>query len=131
MIDWIRTVQGIAAIVAVIFATLVAWWNPGLPRLVFSPQQAPVPAGPSSAGGRQLLLLVAGPTTGCSTTTRARSGTEPGATSSGTYDKDAGPNNQGLYLNGTRVAQMSDTLPLDLNSNPLGIGRRVSGVADP
>jgi hypothetical protein len=43
MIDWIRTVQGIAAIVAVIFATLVTWWNPGLPRLVFSPQQAPVP----------------------------------------------------------------------------------------
>ena len=40
----------------------------------------------------------------------------------GTYDKDAGPNNQRLYLNGTRVAQMSDTLPLDLNSNPLGIG---------
>jgi hypothetical protein len=28
MIDWIRTVQGIAAIVAAIFATLVAWWNP-------------------------------------------------------------------------------------------------------
>jgi hypothetical protein len=32
----------------------------------------------------------------------------------GTYDKDAGPDNQRLYLNGTRVAQMSDTLPLDL-----------------
>lgn len=28
----------------------------------------------------------------------------------GTYDKDAGPNNQRFYLNGTRVAQMSDTL---------------------
>jgi hypothetical protein len=26
---------------------------------------------------------------------------------------------------------MSDTLPLDLNSNPLGIGRHVSGIADP
>jgi hypothetical protein len=43
MIDWIRTVRGIAAIVAVIFATLVAWWNPGLPRLVFSPE-APIHA---------------------------------------------------------------------------------------
>jgi Concanavalin A-like lectin/glucanases superfamily len=49
----------------------------------------------------------------------------------GTYDKDAGTNNQRLYLNGTRVAQMSDTQPLDLNSNPLGIGRHVTGVADP
>jgi hypothetical protein len=74
---------------------------------------------------------VRAPTTGYSMTSRARSGTEPGATSAGTYDKDAGPNNQRLHLNGTRVAQRSDTLPLDLNSNPLGIGRRVSGIADP
>jgi hypothetical protein len=29
----------------------------------------------------------------------------------GTYDKDAGPKNQRLYLNSARVAQMSDTLP--------------------
>jgi hypothetical protein len=29
----------------------------------------------------------------------------------GTYDKDAGTNNQRLYLNGPRVAQMSDTQP--------------------
>ena len=49
----------------------------------------------------------------------------------GTYDKDAGPDNQRLYLNGTRVAQMSDTLPIDLNSAALGIGRHVSGIADP
>jgi Concanavalin A-like lectin/glucanases superfamily len=49
----------------------------------------------------------------------------------GTYDKDAGPNNQRLYLNGTRVAQMSDTQPIDLNSNPLGIGRHVRRIADP
>ena len=48
-----------------------------------------------------------------------------------TYDKDAGPDNQRLYLNGSRVAQMSDTQPLDLNSNSLGIGRHVSGLADP
>src|SRR5919106_4935039 len=27
--------------------------------------------------------------------------------------------------------EISDTLPLDLNSNPLGIGRHVSGIADP
>jgi hypothetical protein len=49
----------------------------------------------------------------------------------GIYDKDAGANNQRLYLNGARVTQMSDTLPIDLNSNPLGIGRHVSGIADP
>jgi hypothetical protein len=42
MIDWIKTVQGIAAIVAVIFATMVAWWNLSLPRLAFSPELAPV-----------------------------------------------------------------------------------------
>ena len=33
MIDWIKTVQGIAAIIAVIFAT-IAWWNLGLPRVM-------------------------------------------------------------------------------------------------
>jgi hypothetical protein len=48
-----------------------------------------------------------------------------------TYDEDAGPYNQRLYLNGSRVAQMSDTLPIDLNSAALGIGRHVSGIADP
>jgi hypothetical protein len=42
----------------------------------------------------------------------------------GPYDKDAGPDSQRLYLNGARVAQMSDTLPLDLNATTLGIGRR-------
>jgi hypothetical protein len=41
----------------------------------------------------------------------------------GTYEKDAGTNNQRLYLNGTRVAQMSDRLPIDLDSAALGIGR--------
>jgi Concanavalin A-like lectin/glucanases superfamily len=50
----------------------------------------------------------------------------------GTYNKDAGTtNNQRLHFNGTRVAQMRDTLPIDLNSAALGIGRRVSGIADP
>jgi hypothetical protein len=36
-----------------------------------------------------------------------------------------------VYLNGARVAQMSDTQPIDLNSAALGIGRHVSGIADP
>jgi hypothetical protein len=36
MIHWIKTTQGIAAIVAAIFATMVVWWNLGLPRVVFS-----------------------------------------------------------------------------------------------
>jgi hypothetical protein len=44
-----------------------------------------------------------------------------------TCDKDVGPDNQRLYLNGARVAQMSATLPIDLNSAVLGIGRHVSG----
>ena len=42
MIDWIKTAQGVAAIVAAIFATMVAWWNLGLPRVVFSPELATV-----------------------------------------------------------------------------------------
>jgi hypothetical protein len=131
-VAWVETAQGIAAIVAAVFPTMVAWWNPGLPRLVFSPQQAPVPAGPSSAGGRQLLLLV--PVRPDNRLQYDNAGTLGNGTWGyivGTYDKDAAPDNQRLYLNGTRVAQMSDTLPLDLNSNPLGIGRRVSGIADP
>jgi len=45
--------------------------------------------------------------------------------------KDAGPNNQRLYLYGTRVAQMSGTQPIDLNAADVGIGRHVSGIADP
>ena len=44
MIDWIKTARGVAAIVAVIFATMVACWNFGLPRLVFSPELAPIHA---------------------------------------------------------------------------------------
>ena len=49
----------------------------------------------------------------------------------GTYDKDAGPNNQRLYLNGTRVAQMSDTQPIHLDSAALGIGRHVPELIEP
>ena len=48
MIDWIKTAQGGAAIIATLVATMAAWWNLGLPRAVFSPE-APIPAGPSSA----------------------------------------------------------------------------------
>jgi hypothetical protein len=44
----------------------------------------------------------------------------------GTYDKDAGPNNQRLYLNGARVARMGGTQPIDLYSAALGIGRHVN-----
>ena len=29
MIDWIKTAHGVAAIVAAVFATMVAWWNLG------------------------------------------------------------------------------------------------------
>jgi Concanavalin A-like lectin/glucanases superfamily len=50
---------------------------------------------------------------------------------SGTCDKHAGPGNQRLCLNGARVAHMSDTLPIVLNSVALGTGRHVSGIADP
>jgi hypothetical protein len=45
---------------------------------------------------------------------RLRRGTSPEAAIAG---------NQRLYLNGTHVAQMSDTLPIALNSAALGIGR--------
>jgi hypothetical protein len=48
MIDWIKTAQGVAAIIAAICATMVAWWNLDLPRLVFSPELS-IPAGPSPA----------------------------------------------------------------------------------
>jgi hypothetical protein len=42
----------------------------------------------------------------------------------GTYGEDAGPTSPHLYLNGTRVAQMSDTQLIDLNSAARGTGRR-------
>jgi hypothetical protein len=48
MIDWIKTAQAVGAILAALVAIMVAWWNLGLPRAVFSPE-APIPAGPSSA----------------------------------------------------------------------------------
>jgi hypothetical protein len=48
-----------------------------------------------------------------------------------THNKNAGTNNQRLYLNGARVAQMSDTLPLDPYSDLLSVGRHVTGSTDP
>jgi hypothetical protein len=44
MIDWIETAQGVAATVAAIFATMVAWWNLGLRGVVFSPELGPIRA---------------------------------------------------------------------------------------
>jgi hypothetical protein len=43
MTDWINTAQEMAAMVAAIVASMVAWWNLGLPRAVFSPE-APIHA---------------------------------------------------------------------------------------
>jgi hypothetical protein len=42
MIDWDQAAQRVAAIVAAVFRTMVAWWDLALPRLVFSPELAPV-----------------------------------------------------------------------------------------
>jgi hypothetical protein len=35
----------------------------------------------------------------------------------GSSDKEAVPNDQSLYLNGARVAQVTDTLPIGLNAS--------------
>ena len=43
MTDWIKTAQRVAAIIATLVASMVAWWNLGLPGLVFSPD-APIHA---------------------------------------------------------------------------------------
>jgi hypothetical protein len=63
MIDWIKTAQGVAAIVAAVFATMVAWWNLGLPRLVFSPELEPIHAriGALERLNRDTRLLVPRP----------------------------------------------------------------------
>ena len=44
MIDWIKTAQGVAAIVAAIVATMVAWWNFGLHTSCSNPELAPIHA---------------------------------------------------------------------------------------
>ena len=94
MIDWIKTAQGVAAIVAAIFVTMVAWWSLGLPRLKFSPRWCPF----------------------CSTTSWARSGTGPVAILSGLTTRKRA--RQPAPLSQRRsVAQMSDALLLDLNAN--------------
>jgi hypothetical protein len=43
MTDWINTAQEMAAMVAAIVASMVAWWNLSLPRAVSSPE-APIHA---------------------------------------------------------------------------------------
>ena len=65
MLAWLKTAQGMLATFAAALAIMATWWQLGLPRLVFWPEQ------------------------------------------------------------------MSDTLPIDLNSAALGIGRHVTGIADP
>lgn len=39
MIDWIKTAQGVAALVAAVFATMVVWCNLGLPRWRLCPER--------------------------------------------------------------------------------------------
>ena len=43
MIDWIKTAQGVAAIVAAIFATMVAWWASACPASCSRPRQPEAP----------------------------------------------------------------------------------------
>ena len=54
MIDWIKTAQGVAAIVAAICATMVAWWNLGLPRSCSRPSWRRSRRGRRLPQGRQL-----------------------------------------------------------------------------
>jgi hypothetical protein len=60
---------------------------------------------------RRLLLVSLWPRQPAAIRYRGRPGDGAWGYIVGPYDKDAGANNQRLYLNGTRVAQMSDTLP--------------------
>jgi hypothetical protein len=141
MLTWLRTAHGMLAVIATALAIVATWWQLGLPRVVFSPELAPVPAGRSSAarppatflyndsGGFSWYLF--GPDNRLQYDIAGTLGNGAWGYIVGTYDKDAGSNNQRLYLNGARVAQMSDTLPIDLNAAALGIGRHVSGIADP
>jgi hypothetical protein len=54
MIDWIKTAEGLAAIVAAIFATMIAWSNFGLPRVVFSLERAPIWAAANGPPSREV-----------------------------------------------------------------------------
>jgi hypothetical protein len=58
-------------------------------------------------------------------------GTGAGATSSAPVTGTPARTTSVSISTAPRVAQMSDTQPIDLNSAGLGIGRHVSGIADP
>ena len=60
MIDWIKTAHGVAAIVAGFFATMVAWWNLGLPASCSRPSWHRFTAGSRllEQFDRDTLLLV-------------------------------------------------------------------------
>ncbi|MCK4359450.1 MAG: LamG domain-containing protein [Candidatus Cloacimonetes bacterium] len=47
-----------------------------------------------------------------------------------TYDKDAGANNQKLYINGTRVDSTTLTEPININANNLLFGKFYMGAVD-
>ena len=41
MWDWLKTTQGLLTAVATVLAIIGAWWQLGLPRVVFSDELAP------------------------------------------------------------------------------------------
>jgi hypothetical protein len=41
MWDWLKTTQGMLTAVATVLAIMGAWWQLGLPRVVFSDELAP------------------------------------------------------------------------------------------
>jgi hypothetical protein len=43
LLGWLRTLQGAVTVLATLLAIMAAWWQLGLPRVVFSSE--PVPAG--------------------------------------------------------------------------------------
>jgi hypothetical protein len=42
MWDWLKTTQGMLTAVATVLAIMGAWWQLGLPRVVFSDELAPL-----------------------------------------------------------------------------------------
>jgi len=70
MIDWIKTAQGVAAIVAAVFATMVDHYSDGFSWYLFGPDNRLQHDIAGTLGNGSWGYIV------------------------GTYDKDAGPNNQ-------------------------------------